>query len=141
MVFGRWLKLRFIRFLIAGSIAFVVDASVLTLLVEVFGWPPTWGRVVSFPAAVTVNWLMHRIHVFEATDKPHTEYLKFASVQAVSATINLGIYFACVLNVPFLARWPVLALMLGAGVAMFLTYFLNSRFVFAQSGKHSKSES
>ena len=136
-----WLSLRFVRFLIAGSIAFVVDAAILTLLVELAGWPPTWARVVSFPSAVTVNWLVHRTHVFEPTDKPHTEYLKFASVQMLSAGINLGIYFTAVLTSPLMARWPIIPLIIGSIAAMFLTYFCNSRFVFTQRNKRPTVES
>lgn len=135
MGISRFLELRFVRFLIAGSIAFIVDASILTLLVELLGWPPTWSRVVSFPSAVTVNWLLHRTHVFEATDKPHTEYLKFASVQALSASINLGIYFTSVLSIAFMARWPIVPLIIGSVLAMFVTYLCNSRFVFTQPAR------
>ena len=135
-----WLRPRFVRFLIAGSIAFVVDASILTLLVEFAAWPPTWARFVSFPSAVTVNWLVHRAHVFEPTDKPHTEYLKFASVQMLSASINLGIYFAAVLSSQFMARWPVIPLIIGSVAAMFLSYFCNSRFVFVQANKRPTAE-
>ena len=135
-----WLNVRFVRFVIAGCIAFVVDASILTILVEFVGWPPTWARVVSFPSAVTVNWLMHRAHVFEPTDKPHTEYLKFASVQALSASINLGIYFTAVISSPLMARWPIVPLIIGSVAAMFLTYFCNSRFVFAQSSRRTTTE-
>lgn len=128
----RCLEQRFIRFLIAGSVAFIVDACVLTLLVNLAGWPPTWSRLVSFPTAVTVNWLLHRRHVFEPTDKPKTEYLRFFAVQIISAGINLGIYFTAVLNFSFMARWPMLPLAIGSAIAMFVSYFCNARFVFPQ---------
>jgi len=110
------------------------------LLVELLGWPPTWARVASFPSAVTVNWLIHRTHVFQATDKPHTEYLRFASVQVLSASINLGIYFAAVLSVASMARWPIVPLIAGSTAAMFLTYFCNSRFVFPRADSRSTSQ-
>lgn len=132
MQISKWLKLRFVRFLFAGSIAFVVDAGVLSLLISIFDWPATWSRLISFPTAVTANWLIHRTHVFEPTDQPRTEYLKFAAVQAVSATLNLGIYFLAILNSALMARWPVLALIIGSVAAMLLTYFCNSRYVFKQ---------
>ena len=126
------LKLRFVRFLIAGSIAFVVDATVLTSLTGLADWPPTTARCVSFPCAVTVNWLVHRTHVFEATTRAHSEYVRFFSVQIVSACINLGIYFTAVASIAAMARWPVIALAIGSAAAMFSTYFLNSRYVFVQ---------
>ena len=96
MSYPAWLKLRFVRFLFAGSIAFVVDAAVLTLLVNLIGWSPVGARFISFPTAVTVNWLLHRTHVFEPTSRPHTEYLKFFSVQILSACVNLGTYFVAI---------------------------------------------
>ena len=132
MAIRRCLELRFVRFLIAGTVAFAVDALVLTALVNALGWPPTWSRLISFPTAVTANWLLHRQHVFEPTDSPQTEYVRFFAVQLLSAGINLGIYFTAVLSVPLMARWPILALAIGSLVAMFASYFCNARFVFTQ---------
>ena len=140
MAASRWLRLRFVRFLFAGGVAFVVDAGVLSVLVYLFDWPATWSRLISFPTAVTANWLIHRKHVFEPTDNPHTEYLRFAAVQALSATINLGIYFVAILNSPLMARWPVLAVIIGSVIAMFLSYFCNSRFVFNQRADNLSPE-
>jgi putative flippase GtrA len=130
----QWLKLRFIRFVFAGSAAFVVDATVLALLTGIAGWQPTTARLISFPTAVTVNWLLHRIHVFEATSEPGSEYLRFFAVQILSATVNLGVYFVAVVSSALMARWPILALAIGSALAMFVTYYCNSRFVFAQRG-------
>lgn len=134
MSMHRWLSPRFVRFLVAGSIAFVVDAAVLSLLTGIGGWPPTTARLVSFPTAVTVNWLLHRTHVFEPTPEPRREYLKFFAVQMLSAGINLGVYFLAVTSSATIAQFPLVALAVGSALAMFVTYFCNSRFVFVQRG-------
>jgi len=83
---------------------------------------------------ITVNWLLHRIHVFEATSEPGSEYLRFFAVQILSATVNLGVYFVAVVSSALMARWPILALAIGSALAMFVTYYCNSRFVFTQRG-------
>jgi len=132
------LQVRFLRFVLAGSTAFLVDAGTLTVLVSIAGWPPTWSRGISFAIAVTVNWLIHRNHVFEATSAPRSEYVRFMTVQILGAAINLSIYFLLIAYSPQLGRWPVIPLAIGAAASMFVTYFSAARFVFVRKAADSR---
>lgn len=136
-----WVSMRFARFVVAGSIAFCVDAAVLTVLVNLLGWAPTWSRCISFSVAVTINWLIHRHHVFEATDDPQSEYARFALVQLLSGSLNLGIYLALVVSVPTFGRWPVVPLTIGAAASMFFSYACATRFVFVRSAPQPRHRS
>jgi len=55
---------RFLRFALVGTIGFVVDASVLRLVVAIFAINLYAGRLVSFLAAATVTWLLNRTFTF-----------------------------------------------------------------------------
>lgn len=107
-------------FLGAGAIGFLSEALLLTLLVNLLGWPPIYSRVVSFPVALTATWLLNRGLVFPGRG-PNSlllEYAGYVGVQASGAVINLGTYVACVYFLPLLSRVPVVPLAIGSVAAM-----------------------
>lgn len=121
---------RFIRFAMVGGMGFVIDASVLTLLVNGLGYGHYVSRAVSFSLAVTATWLVNRRWVFEAGAPSGREYSGYFIVQLIGAAINLGIYVLVIELVPTLAALPVIPLACGALIALVANFLLARRFVF-----------
>ena len=124
---------RLFRFALVGGVGFIVDATVLTLLVNGLGYGHYVSRAVSFSLAVTVTWLLNRRWVFEAASPTGREYSGYFAVQLLGAFINLGVYVLVIEIVPALAALPVVPLAVGSAVAMFSNYLLARRFVYRQS--------
>jgi putative flippase GtrA len=111
-----------LAFLFSGSLAFVVDAAILTLLIAAFGLHPILARVVSLCCAHVAGWLSHRRFTFRLTSPPTLrEFLRYAGVQSTVALINYGIYVLVLVLRP--QTEPLLALFISSGLAMFISYF------------------
>ena len=120
-------------FLVVGSIGFVVDATILSLLVHGWGWSPYGARLVSFAAAVSVTWYCNRTWVFTRTPDRVREYGVYFAVQLVGATINLGTYALIIELIPSVARVPVVPLTVGAALALSFNYAAVGRWAFGRS--------
>ena len=121
---------KFFRFAVVGATGFVIDASVLTLLVNGFGYGHYFSRAISFSLAVTFTWLFNRRWVFDAGAPSGSEYSGYFVVQLIGAAINLGIYVLVIETVPPLAAVPVVPLACGASIALVTNFLLARRFVF-----------
>jgi putative flippase GtrA len=130
---------RFASFGTVGVIGFVIDASILSTLVHVVGWPHNTARAVSFAAAVTVTWYLNRRWVFARTHSPAREYGAYFGIQAAGAAINLGTYAVVIAVVPGLVRLPVVPLAAGALLALLFNYSAASRWVFAATPPRARS--
>lgn len=126
------LAAQFAKFSVAGGIGFFVEAVVLTLLVNGLGWDPYLSRVASFTVAVTATWLINRRYAFRAgaSGRKDAEYARYFLVQTVGVTINFAVYVAAIRLFPELARFPVIPLALGSGVALFANFVGMRIFVF-----------
>ncbi len=124
---------RLVRFALVGGVGFLVDATVLTLLVNGMGYGHYASRAVSFTLAVTVTWLLNRRWVFGAGPPTRREYSGYFVVQLSGAVINLGVYVLLIELVPRLAAIPVLPLAAGAVVALLSNFLLVQRFVYRRS--------
>lgn len=121
---------RFFRYAIVGGIGFAVDGGALTLLVNGLAYGHYISRLVSFPLAVTVTWLINRRWVFAAGTPSGREYSGYFVVQVIGALINLGIYVVVIELFPGLASLPVIPLAVGSAVALFANFLLVRRWVF-----------
>ena len=127
-------------FATVGAAGFVVDATLLSLLVHVGSWSHYTARAVSFAAAVTVTWYCNRHWVFPRTDNATFEYGAYFGVQSVGAVINLGAYALIIALLPGLARAPVIPLAVGAALALLFNYWAASRWVFAPPPANRQNE-
>ena len=127
-------------FATVGAIGFVVDATLLSLLVHAGSWSHYSARAVSFATAVTVTWYCNRHWVFPRTDNVTSEYGAYFGVQTVGAFINLGTYALIITVLPPLAGFPVIPLAIGAALALLFNYWAASRWVFATGGGSRSNE-
>ena len=120
---GQHLLRHGLGFLMSGSIAFVVDAGVLQLVIATLGIHPILARIVSLSCAHVAGWLSHRRFTFRLTTPPSlAEFLRYAGVQtAITLIVNYGIYALILWLYPTFE--PLLAMVASSGVAMFFSYF------------------
>ena len=126
-----------IRFGLVGTLGFMTDASVLTLLVRVAGWGPYESRPTSFLAAITLTWSLNRVFTFyqRAGTNRRREYGRYLLVQLVGALINFAVYVVVLQSYPALERYPVLPLAAGAIVAMSFNFVGVRWFAFDRGGQ------
>jgi putative flippase GtrA len=124
--------LRFLlRFIVVGAVGFGIDAGVMTLVLRM-GYDVVVARVVSFSMAVSATYFLNRAWTFSASKRPFTraQYALYVTTQLVGALINLGTFFLAVSIVPALRESPVVALAIGAAVAMLFNFIVSRNFVF-----------
>jgi putative flippase GtrA len=104
---------RFLRFCVAGTIGFLVDAGVLQLLARGLGIDPYLARVGSFLAAATATWWINRRYTFEvAGAASRSEWGAYVGLMVLGAAVNYGAYAACI------TWWPLAREHLWLGVAV-----------------------
>jgi putative flippase GtrA len=131
----------FLRFGVVGSVGFLVDASVLQMLVAWFDGGLLISRVFSYLAAATATWFLHRNYTFRdqlassnasSTTAPAllSQWSRFVVTNGVGAALNYGIYAACILSWSLCREYPVIGIAIGSLVAMFFNFIISKRFVF-----------
>jgi putative flippase GtrA len=119
------------RFAVVGAIGFSVDAGVLHLLVADAGWSPFAARALSFPPALTSTFLLNRAWTFKSLRIPVAQaYGAYTAIQIAGALVNLAVFALCVLLVPLLYDWPLVALAIGAAASLLFNFAASRRFVF-----------
>jgi putative flippase GtrA len=125
----------FLKFGLVGTLGFIVDAGVLSLLVGPFEANVYVARVISFFVAVLVTWLANRSFTFRHQRRikisSHEEYLRYFAVQTVGAGINLLVFFLSIQAMPMWQSLPVIPLAIGSVVALVFNYLAARRFVFS----------
>ena len=117
------------RFLLAGSVGFVVDAGVLHLLLWYTPVGPFIGRAVSIPSALLATWILNRNFTFGHSDRSlAAEGFRYGSVGLTSAMLNYAVFSSLLMTEPSLR--PIIALTLGSAAATTFSFFGYSRFVF-----------
>jgi putative flippase GtrA len=122
-----------LRFAIVGSVGFLVDSSILTLLVRVGGWNPFSARLVSISIAVLFMWLAHRHWTFPTgrLRSPLPQTVIYGVVQFIGLSINYAVFSALILAGAFWREFPVLAVAGGSLTAMTFNYLLSKTIAFA----------
>lgn len=110
-----------LRFLVSGTLALMVDASILALLNRVLGVDPFLSRLFAISIAMVAGWLAHRNITFSVQRPPTLrEFLSYASVAWMSAAANYGIYAGILIAEP--TTPPLLSLMIASLITMVLSY-------------------
>ncbi|NOZ32020.1 MAG: GtrA family protein [Alphaproteobacteria bacterium] len=117
------------RFAFAGATGFVVDATVLLGLTVWLGVDPFSARVAAIGTAAFVTWQINRNLTWaKSTDGAAREGLRYASVVLTAAIINYSVYSGALLLISGL--WPFIALCIGTGTAMVVSFLGFDRFAF-----------
>jgi putative flippase GtrA len=126
---------RFFKFLIVGTIGFVVDFGTLTLLKELTSLPTIAANTISFSLAVISNFTLNRYWTYpDSRSKPISAQVgQFTVVSIVGLVINNGILlllepFFDGLLVNYAAipiRGYIPAKMVATVVVLFWNFFVN----------------
>lgn len=81
---------RFVKFLIVGTIGFIVDFGTLTFLVEVFGFPPLLANTISFSLAVLSNFTWNRYWTYpeSRSKRKRIQLVQFFVVSILGLALN-----------------------------------------------------
>lgn len=117
---------RMLRFLVTGSSGFIVDAAVMTLLINAGPLDPAWARTISFPVALAVTWVLNRVWAFGDRERPRLgrEFAGYVLIQLASFAANYMMFLLLVTGWLSIQLVPVLALAVASAVAAVLTYVL-----------------
>ncbi len=124
----RSIKRSFLRFVLAGGVGFLIEATLLTALVRWAHWVAWHGRLISFPLAVTATWWLNRRYAFRGTRNAagRAEYAAYFAIQLGGAALNFGVFALCLHVAPALGDWPVIPLAVG-GIAGLVFNFAVAR--------------
>lgn len=128
---------QFLRFGIVGAGGYVVDASVLFLMMHVFRFDPYSGRIVSYLAAATFTWTGNRYLTF-ANQRAHgltgiaREWATFLGANAIGGLVNVGLYATLVRYAPPPVNNPFVAQLFGVAAGLVFNFTLSKRLVFRQ---------
>lgn len=127
---------RFFKFLVVGTIGFIVDFGTLTFLVEVMGFIPVAANTISFSAAVVSNFTLNRYWTYpdSRSKRRRIQLLQFGMVSIIGLAINNGILLLLAspfdvllraLSVPETIGGYIPAKMVGTIVVLFWNFFIN----------------
>ncbi len=121
-----------IKFGIVGTIGFLVDLSLLYVLLYLLGTGPYLGRAGSFLGAATVTWFLNRSFTFrDAAPEAHgRQWLRFVAVNAVGAAVNYGTYVLVLAIGTASVALPGIGVAAGSLAGLVFNYSLSRRFVF-----------
>ncbi|ORU89877.1 MAG: hypothetical protein A6F71_02625 [Cycloclasticus sp. symbiont of Poecilosclerida sp. M] len=123
---------QFPRFLVVGTVGFIVDVSVLSMLVHSLDYSPYWSRLPSFALAVTVTWHLNYhwafIHNYEG--EKLLNFSRYLIVQSVGIGINLFSYAFLLYLTPYFFNHPELSLAIASTIALLFNYLGLSKWIF-----------
>ena len=123
---------QFLSFGVVGTIGFVVDAGVLTLVLATTGLGFYWGRLISFLAAATVTWALNRRFTFGGAEKRGRlgQWARFVLVNSGGGLVNYAVYAALIAASAFARNWPVLAVAAGSIAGLLVNFTASKWLVF-----------
>lgn len=123
---------RFIIFGLIGTLAFVVDASILHFLVSAFSLDLYSARLCSFFVGINTTWLLNRNITFK--DRKGTsimrEWTSFFVANSGGGMINYIAYMFTLFIWNLSVSYPVIAVAIGSIAGLFFNFSISSKFVF-----------
>ena len=122
----------FARFGVIGVIGFIVDASILKLVVALFNVDLYSGRLVSYLAAATGNWMLNRRFTFKQASpaSPFRQWLKYIGANGLGFLANYSTYAALITYVEIAKTYPVLGVAAGSIAGLSFNFTVNKFWVF-----------
>lgn len=120
---------RVFRFLLVGSIGFLVDSG-LTLGLIALGFSPLLARPPAILVAMVFTWLANRHVTFAVGNKRSvSEAARYSVVALLAAMANYLIYSALIA----LALPPLPAIVIATGIAAVFSYYGYKNFAFGMT--------
>lgn len=122
------------RFAIIGSIGFVVDGGILTILSNMYSFDLLFSRLASYSVAVTVTWYLNRHRNFsEKKDRRAAlEWGRYAAVNSIGALLNMSIFFSLAHQFKLMAEIPLLPLLIASPIALIFNFLASKHIVFRE---------
>ena len=121
------------RFALVGGGAFVVDASIVQMLVIGMGLNPYLARVFSFLAAASLTWALNRRYTFETKAQPSPkEWSLYLGLMIFGGAINYATYALCIAFIDVATTQPWLGVAAGSITGLGVN-FLTSRWFFTRA--------
>lgn len=122
----------FSRFLVIGTIGFVVDAGTLKLLVAFAHIDLYSGRLVSYLTAATGNWLLNRHFTFRQAreQSPFMQWVKYLGANGIGFAVNYATYAALITYVAVAKAHPVIGVAAGSIAGLSFNFTVNKFWVF-----------
>jgi putative flippase GtrA len=133
MHFGNMkLARQFLSFGVVGTVGFIVDAGVLTLVLETSSRGLYVGRLISFVSAATVTWALNRRYTFGDAEKSKRfgQWARFLVVNSGGGLINYATYAVLVSTLAIFHDGPVLAVAIGSLAGLAVNFLFSKLFVF-----------
>jgi putative flippase GtrA len=122
----------FARFCVVGLLGFVVDFTVLKVVVNL-GMSPIGGRGVSFPVAVIATWLANRAWTFQHHVQQRSllrELSTYFAVQSAGFAANFAVYTSLVAGVAALHGRLLPPMVAGTAAGLIINYLGAKHIVF-----------
>jgi len=131
---------QFICFGFIGSIGFLVDGGVLTLLNSYAGVDLVLSRLCSFSIAVTVTWLLNRHLTFNDVKNKRMlhEWTRYAALNGIGAVINMAIFLWLIFQYEVFAATPLVPLAIASAIALGFNFVVSKYLVFQGSRSREK---
>ena len=126
-------------FAISGILGFVVDTSVLYLLLGSLGLYA--GRGVSFVCAVISTWLFNRNLTFKdrtSSLSRRRELLRYFLLMIGGGIVNLGVYSIVVGHFSIAVEHPVIGVVFGSAAGMVINFLTSRLYIFRFSQAASR---
>ncbi|TIX86713.1 hypothetical protein BSK43_027480 [Rhizobium sp. P44RR-XXIV] len=124
-LFSAEIRSTFVRYLVTGGLAAIIDVSVFSYFNNLqFG--VLAAATIGFVVACLFNYITSSIFVFAANWRSATRALSFLAAALVGLSINVSITF----YLSAYGIWPVLAKIIGIGIAFIANFSMNSLIVF-----------
>lgn len=121
---------RFQRFLVIGSLGFLVDATAFEACLKC-GLPIVSARLIAFTMALIFTFLLNRSITYAQSDRPIiVQLLKYVVASSMGAAVNLISFFSIVALVPAAAKTPIVALAIATLAGLGANFTLYSVYVF-----------
>ena len=131
---------KLIYFTFVGSVGFLVDASILTLLSQYSGLDIYLARLISFSSATMATWILNRKIVFRQDVDPDRrkslEYFRYLLVQTIGGGVNLLIFTLLIMVAPSLKSQPVIPLGVGAIFGLAINFTGTRYWVYSKKVLH-----
>lgn len=132
------MKNSILKFIIVGSIGFVIDVSILYLCIHFLETNLVVSRIISFSIAVIITWLLNRVYTFKMSTpykkRKHyfMEFFKYLIGSSISISINFGVYMFVISFFSLALKTPILAVAIGSISAMFFSYIFSKYYIFTR---------